>query len=93
MLQKGGNFQTGEQGWVLIFPVSEGAGSWGLHTSLSIDEVCKVQNKCTIYPSKSEDKFVVQGINYFNNVIDGESCMESFTIDQLIDLIELISIE
>ncbi len=23
---KRGNFQTGEQGWVLLFPVSEGAG-------------------------------------------------------------------
>ncbi len=25
--KKGGHFQTGEQGWVLLFPVSEGAGT------------------------------------------------------------------
>ncbi len=26
LLQKGDHFETGEQGWVLLFPVSEGAG-------------------------------------------------------------------
>ncbi len=25
--KKGGYFQTGEQGWVALFPVSEGAGT------------------------------------------------------------------
>ncbi len=29
--KKGGNFQTGEQGWVPFFPVSEGAGALLLH--------------------------------------------------------------
>ena len=68
---------------------------WGLHTSLSIDEMCKVQDKCTIYPSKPDHKFVVQGIKDFNNVpeIDGESCMDNFTKDELINLIKLISVE
>ncbi len=30
--KKGGNFQTGEQGWVSLFPVSEGAGDVGCIT-------------------------------------------------------------
>ncbi len=29
--KKGGHFQTGEQGWVSLFPVSEGAGSTTQH--------------------------------------------------------------
>ncbi len=46
-----------------------------------------------ILNSKPEDKFIVQAITDFNNVIDGESCMGSFTKDELINLIELISVE
>ncbi len=65
---------------------------WGLDTWLCIDKMCKVQYKCTIYPSKPEDKFVVQWIKYFNNMIDGKSCMECFTKDNLINLMELISV-
>ncbi len=29
--KKGGHFQTGEQGWVPLFPVSEGAGKRAKH--------------------------------------------------------------
>ncbi len=36
---------------------------------------------------------VQQLIKYFNNIIDGEYSMEIFTKDELIDLIELISVE
>lgn len=43
----------------------------GLHASLSIDEICKVQYKCTIYLRKPEDKFVVPEIKYFNNLNGG----------------------
>ncbi len=28
-IKKGGNFQTGEQGWVPLFPMSEGARAGG----------------------------------------------------------------
>ncbi len=48
---------------------------------------------CTIYSSKHEDTFVVEEINVFSNVIYCESSMESFTKDELINLIELISVE
>ncbi len=51
-----------------------------MHTSLNVEEMCKMQYKCTIYSSKPEDKFVVQAITDFNK-------------DELIDLIELISVE
>ncbi len=67
--------------------------SWGLHTSQNIDEMCTLQYTCTIYFSRPEENIVVQVITDFNNVIDGGSCMDSFIKDELINLIELMSIE
>ncbi len=67
--------------------------SWGRHTRLNMEEMCKVQYKCTIYSSKQQEQFVVHVIKEFNTVIDGESCMDSFTKDELINLIELISVD
>ncbi len=53
----------------------------GLHTSLNIEKMCKMQYKFPICSSKPEDKFVVQAITYPNNVIDGENYVDSFTND------------
>ncbi len=38
--KEGGNFQTKEQGWVPLFPVSEGAGVWSFH---QIQLTCSVR--------------------------------------------------
>ncbi len=43
--------------------------SWGLHTSVNIEEMCTMQYKCTIYSSEQEATFVVQMIKDFNNII------------------------
>ncbi len=55
--------------------------------------MCKVQHKFTNRLSKPEDIFKEQRIKDFNNMIDGESCMDSFTNDELINPFELISVE
>ncbi len=76
-LKKGGNFQTGEPGWVPLFPVSERAGTLNQHFGRTY--VCCVENYLdNVSPLSTSRMGYIKGLSH-NHIVDESEYPSTFS--------------
>ena len=65
---------------------------WHLNDDMSINELCKVSNVCTLYPAAQDTEIVVKSIKELNSAIDKQTFIDGFNREDLRNFIELLTI-